>query len=251
MSNELKVAIAAAKTGAKTALKYFDKELDLGITLKENKSILTKADLDTEKQIIKFIKSKYPDANILAEESGGHTDHSEFWIIDPIDATRVFAKGIAQWSILIAYYKNNTVQVGVCYIPTQNMLVYAERGKGAYLNGKRIHVSGTRKLEHAFASFGGITHFKKPELILKLGKKGANLRSYEHAYTFSFVASGKMDFVIDSFATPWDYAPLVRIIEEAGGQVSDFEGKPWSLGSKNLIVSNGILHNEILKTINS
>ncbi len=247
-SLELQTAIEAAQAGEKIALKYF--QTDLEIKTKTDNSILTIADIETEKVIKKHITRQFPDATFLAEESGGNTKENNFWIIDPIDGTRLFAKGIPFWSILIAHYKNGEINLGVCSVPGQKRLLVAEKGKGAFLNGKRVNVSTQKNVKGAFGSFGSLHRFKSPDPILKLTKKEAILRSYEHAYALTFLAAGNMDVVIDAYGTPWDYAPFISIISEAGGKVTDFEGKPWNLNTKNLVAPNGLLHDDVIKIIN-
>ena len=221
-SLELQTAINAAKAAGKIALSYYQTNL-LEIKTKKDKSFVTIADIKSEEQIKKTILEIYLDAKFLAEESGGDLNEKDFWIIDPIDGTRVFIKGITQWSILIAHYANGEITTGVCYIPTQDMLLSAEKNKGAYLNGKQIKVSDTDTLDKAFGSFGSIRHYKNFDPIVNLNAMKAVMRGFESAYGFSLVAKGSMDIVIDAYATPWDYAPFIRIIPEAGGKVTDFK----------------------------
>jgi fructose-1,6-bisphosphatase/inositol monophosphatase family enzyme len=247
-SQELQTAIEAAKAGGKIALNYFQTKLD--VKTKKDSSFVTNADLETEKTIKNSILKSYPDAKFLAEESGGDTNEKDFWIIDPIDGTRMFIKGITQWSILIAHYANNEITSGVCYIPTQDILLVAEKNSAAYLNGKQVTVSTINTLDKAFGSFGSIRHYKNIDPIIKLNENKTVLRGFESAYGLALVAKGSMDVVIDAYATPWDYAPFIRIIEEAGGKVTDFEGKPWNLETKNLVATNGLLHDRVIKVIN-
>jgi fructose-1,6-bisphosphatase/inositol monophosphatase family enzyme len=248
-SLELQMAIKAAQAGGKIALSYYQTNLE--IRTKKDRSFVTIADVKTEEEIKKHILEVYPDAKFLAEESGGDIKENDFWIIDPIDGTRVFIKGISQWSILIAHYANGEITTGVCYIPTQNMVLAAEKNKGAYLNGKLISVSDIDSLDKAFGSFGSIRHYKNINPITNLNENKVVLRGFESAYGIALVATGSMDVVIDSYATPWDYAPFIRIIPEAGGKVTDFEGKNWDLNTKNLVVTNGLLHDKIINIINS
>ncbi len=247
-SLELQTAIKAAQAGGKIALKYFHTKLDT--KTKSDNTFVTNADIETEEVIKKYILKTYPEAKFLAEESSRDTNEEDFWIIDPIDGTVAFIKDIPQWAILIAHYKNKEVTAGVCYIPTQNILLYAEKGKGAYLNGKLATVSKTATIKLSFGNFGSIRHFIDPKPILKLIDAGIILRSYESCLGLSFLASGQMDVIIDGYGKIWDYAPFIRIILEAGGRVTDFEGKPWNLNSKNLVATNGLLHDQILKVIN-
>ena len=247
-SQELQIAIRAARAGSKIALKYFQTKLD--VKTKADKSFVTNADLETEKEIIKTIIHTYPDAKFLAEESGGDTKENDFWIIDPIDGTRVFIKGIPQWAILIAHYHKGEITTGVCYMPTLNILLAAEKDKGAFLNDKQIHVSDIDSLDKAFGSFGSIRHYKNLNPITNLNTSKVVLRGFESAYGMALVANGSMDIVIDTYAKPWDYAPFIRIIPEAGGKVTDFEGKEWNLETKTLVVTNGLLPDEVIKIIN-
>lgn len=247
-SLELQTAINAAKAGGKVALKYFQTKLE--VETKKDRSFVTTADIEVEKEIKKQITKNFPNANFFAEESGGNIKERDIWIIDPIDGTRVFIKGITQWSILIAHYKNREITTGICYIPTQNILLFAEKNKGAYLNGKPIRVSKTDSLNDAFGSFGSIRHYKNINPIIQLNAMKTVLRGFESAYGLALVATGSMDIVIDAYATPWDYAPFIRIIPEAGGQVTDFQGEKWKITSKNLLATNGLLHNKVLKIIN-
>lgn len=247
-SKELQTAINAVKAGSELALSYFQKELT--INLKKDNSLVTNADFLVEEEIKRHITKNFPKAKFLAEESGGNIHEKECWIIDPIDGTRVFTKRIPLWSILIAHYVDNEVTCGVCYIPSQNTLIAAEKGKGAYRNGKRIRVSKTNSVNNSFGNFGSLHRFSSTAPVLKLNDKGVVFRSYEHAYAFSFFVAGDMDLIIDGGGTPWDYAPFACIVPEAGGKLTDLEGKEWHLNSKNLLATNGILHDEILKIIN-
>lgn len=247
-SKELQIAIEAAEIGSNIALKYF--QTNLTIKTKDDNSILTVADIEVEQAIKQHITKYFPNAKFLAEESGGDRESDDCWIIDPIDGTRLFSKNIPLWSILIARYKNREVTLGVCAVPAQKIILVAEKGKGTFLNGKKVKVSTTSQAKRAFGSFGSLHRFNSIEPILELNKKNVILRSYEHAYALTFLASGNMDLVIDSYGTPWDYAPFICIIPEAGGKITDFEGKEWNFNSQNLLATNGILHDEILKIIN-
>ncbi len=248
-SKDLQTAIDAAKIGGEIALNYFLKEFT--IEKKHDNSLLTTADPLVENAIKKHILQNIPKAKFLAEESGGDSKGNDLWIIDPIDGTRVFAHGITQWSILIAHYQNGEITLGLDYIPTQNMLVVAEKGIGAYLNGEKIKVSETKTVAQSFGSFGSINRFKDKQPILKLLDAEVILRSYEHAYALSLLSAGRMDVNIDSYGTPWDYAPFICIIPEAGGKITDFKGNPWNLETKQLLSTNGYLHDEVLTIINS
>jgi fructose-1,6-bisphosphatase/inositol monophosphatase family enzyme len=248
LSKELQTAIDAAKLGADEARKYFRN--NIAFEVKDDKTIVTAADTASENVIKSHITSNFPNAAFVAEESGGSRDKDAFWVVDPIDGTRAFARGISQWSILIAYYANHQVQLGLCYLPTLDMLVYAERGHGTYFNGEKVQVSDIAKAKEAYSNVGSMRHFKDFAVIEKLTRSTAAVRSYEHAYGMCYLVSGGMDIEVDANAKTWDYAPFVCMLEEAGGKITDMQGNPWNLGTSQVIATNGLLHDEVVNIVN-
>lgn len=248
MSTELIIAIEAAKKGAQKALSYFTKPLD--VELKADKSFVTIADKETEKAIISFIQQKFPHALFVGEESGGNINDKEFWIIDPIDGTRSFVHGIDTWCVLIALSRNKEIQLGVCYFPILNYLFYAERGKGAYFNTKQIHTSKVDKLSNAFVNYGSLKYFTNKEAVLRLYEKIESVRSIEATYASCLVTKGSMDASIDAYGELWDHASFKVIIEEAGGKITRLDGSPWYLKGKGSLISNGLIHDQLLEILN-
>lgn len=246
MSEELKTAIAAAKKGAEKALEYFNTSLK--VEFKEDKSPITIADKETEEVIKSFITAKYPDAAFLAEESGGSRKEKIMWIIDPIDGTRSFSRGLPSWCILIALYRNGKIVCGVSYFPALDKMLYAEENYGAYCNDEKIHVSEISSLQKAIISFGGLKHFKNRQIILDLIEGSVATRSMDEAILF--VATGNMDGFIDNYAQTWDVAPYISIIQEAGGKITNLKGEKWTLADRGYIASNGLLHDEIVRIVN-
>ncbi len=165
MSDNLKTAIEAARIGAKKALEYFDNDSDLSTQHKSDGTPVTVADPATEEEIKNHILSVFPDAKIVGEESGGSTNEESFWIIDPIDGTRIYARGIKSWAVLIAYVEKGEFILGVAYFPSLDELYYAEKGKGAYLNEKRITVSATQELKEAIINSGNPRYFKNKQTV--------------------------------------------------------------------------------------
>lgn len=248
ISQELQIAIDAAKTGAKTALQYYRQDLE--IEAKEDKSVVTIADRETESTIKSFIQSHSPNAQFIAEESGGVTNKDAYWIIDPIDGSRPFSLGYDLWDILIAYCKNGVMQVGVAYFPTLDILLYAEKGNGAFVNNKRIHVSSIDNLKQAFVAFGSIRHFPDKSVVLHFVNATKSSRSYDSIYSNYLIATGKMEAQIDSYGKLWDIAPFEVIIPEAGGKVTNLKGEKFIYGDKGYIISNGYLHDNIVDIVN-
>ncbi len=250
MSDELKTAIDAAKIGAEKALQYFHGEDDLGVTYKKDGTPVALADPATEKVINDYIVSKYPDANVVGEESGGSRKNKSFWIIDPIDGTRIYTRGIKQWAILISYYTDNNFEIGVCYFPSLDEMYYAQRGKGAFHNGNKINVSNIQPLSKSFINFGNPKYFPNMSTVLDLVKTSIGTRGYETTYADCLVASAHMEASIDPYAQLWDYAAFVPIINEAGGKITNLKGKNLSLNDAGCIMTNGLVHDEIVKIVN-
>ncbi len=248
MSDELKVAIEAAKKGAKVALRYYNKPLE--VEFKKDKSVITIADRNSESAIKNCILSHYPSAKFVAEESGGNQKETDFWIIDPIDGTRNFSRNIPEWSVLISLYKNSEFTIGICYFPILNMLIYAETNKGAFCDGKRINVSSINSLRNSYTAFGSPRHFKDKQLVIDFINASGSTRCIDLSYSAYLLASGKMDALVDAYGKIWDVAPFKVIIEEAGGKLTNLQGKQWTIKDKGYIATNGFLHNQVVEIIN-
>lgn len=250
----LKTAIKAAKKAGKIMQDNFGKVQK--ITYKENnQSILTEIDLKSEKAIIKTIEEDYPDHNILSEEAGLISKNSEYtWHIDPIDGTSNYAAGIPMYCVSIALVKNNEIILGVIFDPTRNELFYAEKGKGAFLNNKRIKVSNRNKLQEALVSFGLPSYSKAS--VPTLRKAAAifpKIRGFRNngsaAINLSYIACGRLDIYASWKINSWDYAAGLMIIKEAGGKVTDLKGNNLSVEKENIIATNKTLHDKFLKII--
>jgi histidinol-phosphatase len=247
-SNTLQIAIDAVKIGASVALSYFD--TNIKAELKADETIITIADTKTEDTIKAFIRSKDPGARFVAEESGGDPKEPAFWVIDPIDGTRSFSRGIQTWCILVAYYTNNETLAGVCYFPVLNQLLYAEKGKGAYLNDTKVTVSQVRDMKRSLAAYGSLRHFKDKQIALRLTEACGATRSPDTTYAALLTATGKMDILVDEYSNFWDVAPFLCIIPEAGGKITNLHGTSWTPRDRGYIMSNTILHDEIVDLVN-
>jgi len=248
-SDKLKVAIEAAKVGANIALKYFD--TDIEIEVKNDNSLVTIADKESEKEIEKYILSRYPKAKFVGEEFGGKINDDEFWIIDPIDGTRSFSRGVPEWCVMISVSKNKKIVLSVVYFPFKDMLYYAEKGIGAFLNKKRIMVSKVNDIRKSYLGFGSIKYFKNIDKLFKVIEQSGGAKSFESTYQSCLIAEGKMDINIDAYGKLWDLAPVKLLIEEAGGKITRFNGGEWSLEGSGAVMTNGILHDEVISILNS
>lgn len=244
----LKVAIEAAKAAEPVILKYFSKETQ--IDLKPDQSPVTFADKEAERIIRETIMKAFPDHGFLGEESDKNASLSEYiWIVDPIDGTRNYIREIPLFATEIALMKDGELILGVSNAPAIKELMYAEKGFGAYLNGEKIVVSEVSKLEEAYFSHGGMKHFDKHHLLgklLSLGKQVRLQRGIGDFWSYHLLAQGKIDIMIEAEMKIWDIAALTVIVQEAGGVVTDIEGKAISLGSTSNIATNKHLF-EIIK----
>lgn len=220
--------------------------------------ILTKADLESEKIIINKIQKKYPQHNILAEESGEYNNNSDYtWIIDPLDGTRNFALGMPLFCVLIAKVYKQEIIESVVYDPIRNEMFYAKKNKGAYLNNKKIKVNKETDLSHMITGVGNVPHRTSRKKYSNWRKKISQHTTYwrnlgSAGLDFAYVACGRIDSFIIGGAYPWDYAASCFIIQQAGGVVTQVDGKKWQplQDNQELIVSSSKkLHNKILKII--
>lgn len=243
-------AIKAAKEAGRIQLKYYRKGIKGKVKFEDN--LVSKADLECEKKILSIIKSKYPKHSIISEECGEKKTDSDYrWIIDPLDGTHNYLYGLDMFGVCVALQYKKEIIIGVIYLPNFNQLYVAEKGKGAFLNGKRIHVSKTAKLKKAMLLYdGGLQRSKKIKLkalgklidsvfrVRILGAACVNLAS---------IAAGNADIYTEHSTNPWDIGAGLLIVQEAGGKVTSLNGEKHSLKNEGFVASNGKLHKDIIK----
>lgn len=220
-------------------------------------NLVTEWDNKAEESIIESIKAHFPDHAFLAEESGESGEKGGIqWIIDPLDGTVNFAHKIPMFSISIAAVSQNDVLSGVVYNPMMEELFIAEKEHGAYLNGERMKVTETAVLDSAIAATGFPYNVHENPLCCldhfqSFASMGIPLRRIgSAAIDLSYVAAGRFDAFWEVSLNPWDYAAAKLIIEEAGGQITNFKGEPYkTLEEGPIIASNGILHDQVAKRI--
>ncbi|MBN2188214.1 MAG: hypothetical protein JW699_02075 [Chitinispirillaceae bacterium] len=247
-SRELAVALATAKEAGALLLKYA--EHIPPVKIKEDRSPVTAADRESERLIRRRLKEAFPRDGFLGEESAQVRGKSgRQWIVDPLDGTRPFLRGIPTWSVLIALDDAGTPVVGVIYLPALNMTCRASQGKGAFLNGKHIRVSRVASPKKAIGTaLGFVERAGRPEAE----RLRALMRSWDYAYgfmdAFSYVcvAAGKLDIAVNLLDKPWDCAAAACIVREAGGAFSDIRGRRTVRGGS-AVLSNGLLHASALR----
>jgi myo-inositol-1(or 4)-monophosphatase len=235
-------------------------------TVKESQSsIVTKADIESEQKIIEIILEKFPDHNTLGEETGFQNRNSEFtWVVDPLDGTSNFAAGLPWFGVIICVLKNNAPLMAGCFLPVQNEIYFAEKGKGATRNGEKITVSTENELKNILAAYSldysdepGKTE-REAKVIQQVVSRIRNLRSTNCLIDFCYTADGKLGACMNQTTKIWDIAAPGLIIEEAGGKVTDIYGNEFdfSLNEDNygrnftIVGSNKHLHTELIKILN-
>ena len=245
--------LKAAKAAGVVILKNYK---NVGkVKFKAPRSLLTKADILSEKTIIKTIRKKFPDHNFLSEECGKIRKDSEYtWIIDPVDGTTNFVAKIPEFAVSVALAKNDEILMGVVYNPCTNEMFFAEKGKGSYLNNKKLQVSKKNKLKDCIVGFSlpiNIATGKKALSILNktYGKFRALRNSGSAALNLCYVADKRCDLYFSLNIKAWDIAAAKLIAEEAGCKVINLNGKRWNINDKTIVASNKILHNKFIKLL--
>lgn len=255
----------ALKDAGELLLENFGKISDY--TIKESQSsIVTKADVDSEKRIMEIISEAFPNHNLLGEETGFQNKNSEYtWVVDPIDGTSNFAAGIPWFGVIICVLKNFQPEMAGCYLPVQNQLYFAEKAKGATLNEQTIHVSKETDLKNVLMTYSldysdepGKTE-REAQIMQQLVKNIRNLRSTNCLIDFCYTADGKLGACANQTTKIWDIAGPILIIEEAGGIATDLAGNffDFTINETNygrnfeIIASNKLLHSKVIKLVNT
>lgn len=220
--------------------------------------VVTEMDIKAEDMIMKTIKARFPEHGILTEESFEQKSGSGYrWIIDPLDGTTNYSHGFPIFCVSIALEREGEIILGVVFNPMLNELFTAEKGKGAYLNSKKIRVSGISELTKSLLATGfpydvrtsqdnNISHFANFAVRVQ-----AIRRAGSAALDMCYVACGRFDGFWELKLKPWDTAAAMLIIKEAGGIVTDFKGSAFSLYSGETLASNGLVHDEMIEILNA
>ncbi len=205
------------------------------------------ADVASEKHIMKRIRQKYPEHDILTEESGHHHKDSDYlWVIDPLEGTLNYAHHLPIWAVNIGLFHKGKPYLGVIYAPIIKELFYASKGKGTYLNGKRIRVNKETDIMKSFyaVSMPRIEQINISRTLLRgIGCAGVEL---------AYVACGRFGAKIKLRGNdPYGYGAGSILVLEAGGKITDMKGNPWNLRSDGALASNGKLHDKLLKLSNN
>lgn len=254
MRNLKSFAVGIARNAGALLKKKFNKTH--AIQYKGDINIVTEADKMSEHLIIKSIRRNFPDHGILSEESPAIAGAGKIrWIVDPLDGTTNYAHGYPVFCVSIALERDGNVVLGVIYDPMRDDLFSAVRGKGAYLNSKKLSVSSIRDISRSLLATGfpydiresrdnNLNYFNRMAV-----KVQAIRRAGAAALDLAYLAAGRFDGFWELKLKPWDTAAGCLMVEEAGGRISDLSGKKWNIASPGVLASNGLIHQKMLDVL--
>jgi myo-inositol-1(or 4)-monophosphatase len=251
MASFLETAVEIAQEAGSMLSAFFERRIPF--ELKGDYDLVTEADRASERFVVDRLRSHFPSHAIVAEESGEHAGGSGYrWYVDPLDGTTNFAHGYPVYNVTLGLERDGKMIAGVIYDPNRQELFTAERGGGAYLNHRRIHVSRTSRLEDVLAATGFPSrkrhlnvnvHFYHQMAMLTHGVR----RGGSAAIDLAYVACGRLDAFWEFGLNPWDIAAGTLLIEEAGGAVSGMRGEPFNIRGPYLLTTNGAVHAHVLE----
>jgi myo-inositol-1(or 4)-monophosphatase len=252
----LEVAIEAAREAGTFLKSSVGRVKHVETKRGEVRNMVSEIDRGSEQIIINRIRRQFPSHAILAEESGALDTAAEFrWVIDPLDGTTNFLHAVPIFSVTIAVERKGEIVAGVVYDPNLDELFTAEKGSGAYLNGQRVAVSQTPELIHSLLVTGFPYDIAKnpdhpADHFVNFLMEGQGIRRLgSAALDLSYVAAGRFDGFWEVELQPWDMAAGALFVREAGGRVTDFSGAPSTIYKKNVLASNGIVHDAMLRVL--
>jgi histidinol-phosphatase len=221
-----------ARVAGGVALRHFKSEFR--VESKQDGTPVTIADRSAEQAAREWITTRFPRDGILGEELGEHLpDAPRRWILDPIDGTKTFVRGVPLWGTLVALCDGSTVLAGAVFIPVLDEMLVAAVGEGCWWNGRRAHVSSVSQIAQATVLTSEEGFSKKSELRdawRRLADRAAVSRTWADCYGYALVATGRAEVIVDPVMAPWDSAAVFPVITEAGGVFTDLTGKSTALG---------------------
>lgn len=250
-SPELQAALDAAAAAAAVIRSLYQR--NLAVEIKADRSPVTEADVRAEQAIREVLSSRFPRYGFYGEETGQHAvDAESVWLVDPIDGTKSFIRDCPFFSTQIALWRGGELVLGVSSAPAYGELAWAERGGGAWLDGRRIRTTSVAALEDAIVSTGNLKTLARSAQWANLGAlipRVSRIRGYGDFVHYHLLARGALDVVIESDVNILDIAALAVIVEEAGGRFTDLAGGRLELGTTTVLASNGPLHDTVREAI--
>jgi histidinol-phosphatase len=246
---EVAAAIAAARAAGEVAMRYYRGGFQ--VTIKADQTPVTQADREAEQAIKRVLGRAFPNHGFLGEEFGEEGPKDRRWIIDPIDGTKNFIRRIPIWAVLIGLEEAGEVTAGVVFNPASDELLWARRGDGAWSGGERLRVSDCAALSDAFLLHSDLRLVREAgywDPFMRMLDRCGRTRGFGDYYGYGLVASGKAEIYLETDLKPWDAAPVKILVEEAGGRLTDFDGRPTIYGGS-VLATNGRLHDLALRTL--
>ncbi|MCB1015719.1 MAG: hypothetical protein KDB10_11460 [Acidimicrobiales bacterium] len=238
-------AVELCRHAGDLTLRWF-RSIELSVDHKGDGTPVTAADKAAERYLREELERRHPDDAIHGEEEADKPGTSgRRWIIDPIDGTKAFTKGVPLYCNLLALEDEHGIAIGVINLPGLDEVVYAGRGLGAHCNGEPARVSPCEYLDEAYLTTSGFGGWSAAALEA-VHDAGIHLRTWGDGFGYALVATGRVEAMVDQVASPWDIAPATVILEEAGGRFTSMRGEPgFHHGSG--MGSNGVLHDELVE----
>jgi histidinol-phosphatase len=250
MHRDLAFALELADLADAITLERFLAD-DLVVETKPDLSPVTEADRAVEQVLRKRIAEERPGHGVVGEEFGADQPAGTRWILDPIDGTKNYLRGVPVFATLIALERDGAGVIGVASAPALHRRWWAARGEGAFVNGRRIRVSGVAELSDAVLSYASLGSWEQHGLgdqFLNLARGCWRTRGFGDFWSHMLVAEGAADLAVEPEVELWDLAAPQVIVEEAGGRFTDLGGTPTAAGGS-VVSSNGLLHDQVLATL--
>jgi histidinol-phosphatase len=248
MNPDLRLALSLADAADAITLRHFQSST-LAVRTKVDRTPVSEADEAVERTLRELLAAERPDDAIVGEEFGTHGTSSRRWILDPIDGTKNYVRGIPVYATLIGLVEDDRPIVGVVSAPALSRRWWASAGEGAFCNGRAIHASRIGEMSEAHIAYDSVTDFDQAgntEAFLELVRRCTRARGFGDFWIHMLVAEGAIEIAVEPAVAPWDMAAVQVIVEEAGGRFSDLRGNTRFDGGSGLS-TNGLLHDAVLE----
>jgi histidinol-phosphatase len=251
MHETVAAMITAAQAAGEIAMRYYRGGFE--VTIKADQTPVTQADREAEQAIKAVLARARPDHGFLGEELGEEGPKDRRFIIDPIDGTKNFIRHVPIWAVLIGLEEAGEVTAGVVFNPASGEMFWARKGDGAWSDGTRLRVSECAVLKEATLLHADLHLLREGghwEVFVKMVDTCGRTRGFGDYYGYGLVASGKAEIYLETDLKPWDIAPVKILVEEAGGRLTNFAGRP-TIYDGSVLATNGRLHEPVLRLLSS